>query len=151
MCARRNGQNVTIRQLTIADYDSVVRIWEQAGLPYKPKGRESKEAIAKQIRETPDLLLGAEIGGKLIGVIVGSTEGRKGWLNRIAVVPEQRGKGIARLMIHEGESALRKRGIRIIALLIEKSNFISIKLAKSLDYIPADDILYLTKRESDEV
>ncbi|MCK4233057.1 hypothetical protein KAX75_01400 [candidate division WOR-3 bacterium] len=38
------------------------------------------------VKETPDLLLGAEKDDELVWVIIASTKGGKGWLNRIAVV-----------------------------------------------------------------
>ncbi len=143
---------MTIRRLTKNDYDKMVAVWKRAGLPCKPRGRESRESIHKQIEENPDLFLGAEENGELVGVIIASSEGgRKGWLNRIAVVPEKRGSGIAKSLTYEAEKALRKRGIKIIAILIHKENETSIRLAKSLGYIPAPEILYLTKRESDDV
>lgn len=147
-----DGQTVTIRRLTIDDYDRMVRIWEESGLPYKPRGRESRESIQKQIGDNPDLFIGAEVGGELVGVIIASSEGgRKGWLNRIAVIPEKRGAGIAKALTAAAERALQERGIKIIGLLIHKENRTSIGLAKSLGYIPAPDILYLTKRESEDV
>lgn len=152
MRTRSNGQAIRIRRLGIDDYDGMVDVWERAGLPYKPRGRDSRESIQKQIMENPDLFLGAEEDGELVGVIIASSEGgRKGWLNRIAVVPEKRGSGIAKQLTSEAEKALWKRGVRIIAVLIHKENEISIGLAKSLGYIPAPDILYLTKRENDDV
>jgi ribosomal protein S18 acetylase RimI-like enzyme len=147
-----NGQTMVIRPLTIDDYDRMVQVWERAGLPYKPKGRDSKESIGKEMKDNPDLFLGAELDGELVGVIIASSEGgRKGWLNRIAVLPEKRGSGIAKALTAEAEKALRKKGIKIIALLIHKENTTSIGLAKSLGYVPAPDILYLTKRESNDV
>jgi ribosomal protein S18 acetylase RimI-like enzyme len=147
-----DGQTVTIRLLKIDDYHKIMEVWERSGLPYKPKGRDSKPSIERQMEENPDLFLGAEIEGELVGVIIASSEGgRKGWLNRIAVIPEKRGAGIAKELTLRAEEALRKRGIKIIALLIHKENENSIHLAKSLGYIPAPDILYLTKRESDDV
>jgi len=142
---------IRIRELTFADYGSMVKIWKRAGLPVKLKGRESKESIEKQMEETPDLFFGAEEDGELVGVIIASTEGRKGWLNRIAVVPERRGRGIAKEMTAEAEKALERRGIKIIGLLIHKGNKKSISLARSTGYIPAPDILYLTKRKSEDV
>ncbi len=150
MCERSKGQKIKIRRLSLRDYDKMVEIWRSSGLPFKPKGRESKASMKKQIEATPDLLLGAEENDELIGVIIASTEGRKGWLNRIAVVPEKRGKGIAKALTVKAEQALRKRGIKIIGLLVHKSNTQSINLAKSLGYTPNPEILYLTKRESDD-
>ncbi|OQX54528.1 MAG: hypothetical protein B5M53_05785 [Candidatus Cloacimonas sp. 4484_209] len=102
-------------------------------------------------KATPDLFLGAEENGRLVGVIIASTEVRKGWLNRIAVIPEERGKDIAKILTVSAEKALRKRGIKIIGLLIQKDNVVSIKLAKRMGYKEHPDILYLAKRDSDDV
>ena len=38
-----------IRDLTIADYDEIIRVWAEAGLPFKPKGRDSREMMAKEM------------------------------------------------------------------------------------------------------
>lgn len=151
MCEDTHGNQITIRTLTINDYEKMLEIWKQAGLSIKPKGRDSRQSIEEQMLDTPDLFLGAEDNDELVGVIIASSERRKGWLNRIAVVPKKRGKGIAVILAQEAEKALRKRGVKIIALLIEKENTVSINLAKKLGFVPAPDILYLTKRDSQEV
>lgn len=151
MCKATVGQKIKVRRLTISDYDRIVEIWKSAGLPFKPRGRDSRSEIKRQMEATPDLFLGAEENGRLVGVIIASTEVRKGWLNRIAVIPEERGKDIAKILTVSAEKALRKRGIKIIGLLIHRENIPSINLAKTLGYKVQSDILYLTKRENEEV
>ena len=37
-----------IRRLTIADYGDMIRVWSDAGLPFKPLGRESRESLSKK-------------------------------------------------------------------------------------------------------
>ena len=147
-----SGSKIEIRKLRIKDYGRMLEVWKSAGLAFKPKGRESRISISKQMKETPELFLGAFREDTLVGVIVGSSEGkRKGWLNRIAVLPQMRGQGIAKKLTWAAEKELKKMGIGIIGLLIEKSNKTSIKLAKSLGYKVHTNILYLTKRESEDV
>ena len=43
-----------IRKLTINDYEEIIKLWSRARLPYKPKGRDSKEAIAAQMKANPE-------------------------------------------------------------------------------------------------
>lgn len=140
-----------IRRLTIDDYPKMIEIWEKSGLPYKPKGRDSYEEIKKQIEDFGDLFLGAEIDNKLVGLIIGSSDGRKGWLNRIAVDPAYQGRGIAKMLTTACEEALKKRGLKIFAVLIESYNKNSLALAEKMGYILHKDIFYLTKRESEEI
>jgi len=46
----------------------------------------------------------------------------EGWINRLAVDPEFRGRGLAKRLISEVEGRLRARGRRIIAVLVEGWN-----------------------------
>jgi len=142
---------IKIRRLTIDDYPKMKEIWEKSGLPYKPKGRDSYEEIKKQMEDFGDLFLGAEIDNKLVGLIIGSSDGRKGWLNRIAVDPVYQGRGIAKMLTTACEEALKERGLKIFAVLIESYNKNSLALAEKMGYVLHKDIFYLTKRESEEI
>lgn len=59
-----------IRRLTIADYDEIVKLWSTADLPFKPKGRDSREAIEAEMRANPDFFLGAFEDGHLVAIAV---------------------------------------------------------------------------------
>ncbi len=140
-----------IRKLAIGDYDKIIELWERSSLPFKRKGRDSRKAITRQMNRNPDLFLGAFEGRTLVGTVVGSYDGRKGWINRLAVDQEHRRRGIAQLLIARVEKALRERGARIICALVEESNLESTILFKKLGYVTDRRILYLSKRESEDV
>ncbi len=141
-----------IRVLTPDDYNMIIQIWESAGLSCKPKGRDSKKEISQQMKLDPDMFLGCFVKGELAGLVIGSYDQRKGWINRLAVVPEHRRKGIAKALVKKIEEILKKKGFRIIAILIESDSPESMKLFTEAGYVkPYNDIEYLTKRESDEV
>jgi len=136
-----------IKELTLEDYQEMIALWERAGLPHRPQGRDSRTAIAAQLERDPELFLGAFSQGKLIGTVIGSDDGRKGWLNRLAIDPDYRRQGIARMLIAEAERRLKARGRKIIAVLVEDWNDVSLKLFQKCDYILDRSILYLSKRE----
>ena len=140
-----------IRKLTIGDYDDVIKLWESSSLPFKPEGRDSRQETTRQMKQNPQLFLGAFEGRTLVGTVVGSYDGRKGWINRLAVDPEHRGRGVAQLLIARIEMALKKKGARIICALVEESNLKSISLFEKVGYKTHRDILYLSKRESEDV
>jgi ribosomal protein S18 acetylase RimI-like enzyme len=140
-----------IRTLTINDYEDMVKLWSRAKLPFKPKGRDSKEAIAAQMKANPEFFLGAFDGGRLIGTVIVSCDMRKGWINRLAVDPEYRLRGVAKALIIESEKILQKHGIRIVCALIEDYNIASKRLLKKLGYVEHRDIIYFSKRENEEV
>jgi ribosomal protein S18 acetylase RimI-like enzyme len=140
-----------IRKLTIDQYEELVNLWRKAGLPFKPKGRDSKEAIARQINASPEFFLGAFENGRLVGAVIVSSDGRKGWINRLAVDPAYRRRGVASTLVAEAERVLRKHGIRIFCALIEAENEASKRLFKKCGYVEHRDIIYFSKREYDDV
>lgn len=140
-----------IRKLTINDYEEIVKLWSKARLPYKPKGRDSKEAIAAEMKANPEFFLGAFEDNHVVGMVIISCDMRKGWINRLAVDPDYRHRGIAKALIAESEKMLRKRGIRIFCALIEDYNAVSKKLFKECGYVEHRDIIYFSKRGSNEV
>lgn len=140
-----------IRTLTANSYESIIALWSKAGLPFKPKGRDSREAIEAQIVANPEFFLGAFDNKCLIGTVVLCCDGRKGWINRLAVDPDYRRHGVARNLIAESEIVLRKCGISIFCALIEDYNDRSKKLFKKCGYVEHRDIIYFTKRDGDDV
>ena len=139
---------MTIREFRIEDYEQVIELWQKAHLPHKPKGRDSKEEIERELRADNAIFLVAEEKGRLIGSIFGTHDGRKGWINRVASAPAYQRQGIARTLVSEAEKRFQKMGIKIIACLIEDWNTESIVFFEKIGYTRHHDILYFTKRES---
>lgn len=140
-----------IRELTISDYEEMTKLWSRANLPFKPKGRDSKKAIEKQMRANPEFFLGAFENNRLVGTVIISCDTRKGWINRLAVDPNYRRRGIAKALIAKSEKKLRKRGIKIFCALIEDSNTASCELFRKCGYVEHRDITYLSKRDNADI
>jgi len=137
---------ISLRPLTIDDYDGLRDLWQEAGLPYRPNGRDTRENIASQMRSDCSIYLVAEEDGRMVGAVLGTHDGRKGWINRLAVVPDQRKRGIAAMLVRAVEERLLERGIEIFACQIENWNEPSMTVFDHLGYTRHDDIIYFTKR-----
>lgn len=137
-----------IRELSEEDYDLVVDIWSRAGLPYRPQGRDSRERFGIEVQQDTAVFLGAELDGMLAGVVLGTHDGRKGWINRLAVLPEYRNRGIGELLVDHTERRLNQRGILIVTCLIEGENESSKAFFQKLGYVSHPDITYFSKRRS---
>lgn len=146
-----DGENVRLLLVEEGDLARVIDLWSEAGLPTKPGGRDTIESLTRQRRESPDLFIAAFEDERMIGVIVGSDDGRKGWINRLAVVSDRRRAGIAAMLLAECEEALRRRGRQIICALIEEDNVASQKLVEAKGYRREDAIKYYAKRDADDV
>jgi ribosomal protein S18 acetylase RimI-like enzyme len=123
-----------IRQFTIEDYDRVIELWRAAGLPIRPQGRDSKEKIREQIKNGVTFLLVAEMDDIIVGTALGTHDGRKGWINRLAVDTNYRRRKIASQMVKELENIFEKIGLEVTACLIEEDNKISMELFKEMGY-----------------
>jgi len=145
------NKEIQIRQFRIEDYEAVMKLWETCKLPYKPNGRERHDKIEKEIHKDTVLFLVAEINGQVIGTVLGTHDGRKGWVNRLAAAPEYQHQGIAQRLLKEAEDALDKLGIEIIACLIEDDNHNSMEFFRKAGYTKHPEIIYFTKRKYPEV
>lgn len=137
-----------IRDLGLEDYDGLIALWEEAGLSYRLHGRDGCERIAREIEGACSVFLAAEEGGRLIGAALGTHDGRKGWVNRLAVLPEHRGRGIGSALVAEVERRLLEKGIEIVTCLIEDWNESSMAFFERIGYVPHRDIVYYSKRRS---
>jgi ribosomal protein S18 acetylase RimI-like enzyme len=141
---------MTIRRLELADYDALFTLWQRAGLTsLKPNGRDSREAFAQQLASGVQTVLGLENDRQLIGAVVATHDGRKGWINRLVVDPAHRRQGHARRLIAAAEATLKAQGMHVIACLIEGWNETSLALFQGKGYVPGD-VCYLSKRDSDK-
>ncbi|MEM2839885.1 MAG: GNAT family N-acetyltransferase [Thermoplasmata archaeon] len=137
---------ISIRKLDAGDYRALVDLWEKAGLPFRPRGRDSEENIRKQLKSGHVTILGAYEGEKLSGVVMLTHDGRKGWINRLAVLPEMRNRGIATRLVDESERFFKKLGFEVFGVLIESDRAESKRLFEKLGYVRESEIEYFTKR-----
>ncbi len=146
------GSDMVLRVLGAEDYDAVRGLWEAAGLHIRPVGRDSREAFAAQIASGCQIVLGLEDGGRLVGVALATTDSRRGWINRVAVHPDYRRRGLGLRLVEACERVLRdERGLHVIAAHVEAGNAASLAMLARAGYARHDDIVYLSKRASDNV
>lgn len=139
-----------IRKLTIGDYERIIDLWTRGGLPIEPSGRDSKKAIAAQMAANPHLFLGVFQDNQLIGTVIISSDTRRGWINRLAVDPDYRHRGVAKTLIAESEKLLKEQGVIIFAALVDDSNDASKELFKNCGYRERKDIVYFRKHITEE-
>ncbi len=140
---------VKIREFLIEDYDRVMELWADGGLPLKPQGRDSRENIVQQIRHPNVLFLVAEEGerSRIVGTVLATHDGRKGWINRLAVDAALRKRGIGARLVREAERRLEAQGMDILACLIEDDNAVSMAVFERLGYKKHPEIIYFAKRK----
>jgi ribosomal protein S18 acetylase RimI-like enzyme len=140
-------ERLRIRPLTAAELRGMVDLWRRSKLSYRPKGRDGMRALLSQREMAPELFIGAFLGGRLVGSVIASDDGRRGWINRLAVLPDARRMGVAKALIEAAENALRKRGRHLFCTHVESDNDPSMRLFEKAGYNRENEIIYYTKRE----
>jgi ribosomal protein S18 acetylase RimI-like enzyme len=140
---------MTIREFRPADYDRVMALWAEGGLPLKPEGRDSRENIVRQTGLANVRFLVAEEGeeGRVVGTVLATHDGRKGWINRLAVDAALRKRGLGARLVAEAERWLESQGLDILACLIEDDNAVSMAVFGKLGYKKHPEIIYFAKRK----
>jgi ribosomal protein S18 acetylase RimI-like enzyme len=140
---------IEIRTLNLGDYDAICEVWKASGVHYQATGRESREAFAGQMASGLQTVLGAvdcDNGERLVGVVLLTHDGRKGWINRLGVTPDHQRQGIGKMLVRAAEDLLHEKGLTIVAALVEYDNEASLALFKSEGF-QVVNAYYLTKRD----
>ena len=138
----------SIRRATADDYDDIVALWSVAGLRICSEGRDSEQPFRRQLAHFGDLYLVATDplnAKRIVGVVLGSHDHRKGWINRLAVHPDYRRTGVAVRLMSACDAAFRACGIEIVAALVEPDNAASFALFEKLGYRTDVPVRYYRK------
>jgi len=125
---------VRLRPLRRTDYHAMIALFQIAGMNPKTRGRDSPRSFSEQLRRNRRSYLGAFDGDRLLGVVLGTHDTRKAWINRLAVHPDYRRRSIAARLVRACERVLREQGLKMFAALIEPENRASEAFFRSLGY-----------------
>lgn len=134
---------LTIRPYVPEDQDAVIALWEACRLVV-PQNDPIAD-IRTKIQFQPDLLLVAIAEDRLVGTVMAGYEGHRGWINYLAVAPEQRRRGIAKKMMASVEKKLRALGCPKINLQVRRTNTTVINFYQAIGF-REDDVISLGKR-----
>lgn len=108
----------TIRDAIDEDIQSVLDLWAAAGSV--PSVTDSRDGLTGLLAADPRALLVAELDGVLTGSLIAVWDGWRGSFYRLTVSPEHRRKGLATMLLREGERRLRERGaVRLTAIAVD--------------------------------
>jgi ribosomal protein S18 acetylase RimI-like enzyme len=101
------------------DYEQVVALWQGTeGLTLREV--DSRDAILAYLARNPGLSFVARDGDIVVGAVLAGTDGRRGYLQHLAVAPAYRGRGIGRVLAERVISGLRAAGIAKCHLMVRR-------------------------------
>ena len=93
------------------EVEQVLDLWAVARSAHATT-RDDTAVVERLLAADPEALLVVERGGRVVGVVIAVWDGWRGHLYRLAVLPEERRRGIGLALVREGERRLRSRGAR---------------------------------------
>jgi ribosomal protein S18 acetylase RimI-like enzyme len=103
------------------DYEQVMALW-QATEGITLREADAREAILAYLARNPGLSFVARDGDVLAGAVLAGTDGRRGYLQHLAVAPPYRGRGVGRALAERVIEALRVAGISKCHLMVRQEN-----------------------------
>lgn len=107
-----------IRLMTIDDYEQVIAVWTAAGLTVDPV-LDSKDALATVLAMNPTSCFVMCHDDKVIGAVLGTYNGRVGWIYHLGVLPEYQNHGIGTRLLAVAEHALKQLGAPMVYLSVK--------------------------------
>jgi N-acetylglutamate synthase len=104
-----------------SDYDQVMALW-QATEGITLREADSREAILAYVARNPGLSFVARDGDVLAGAVLAGTDGRRGYLQHLAVAASYRGRGVGRALADRVVEALDAAGIAKCHLMVRQEN-----------------------------
>lgn len=133
---------ITIRKMTIADYEKVYNLWiSTPGMGLNDLD-DSKEGIGRYLKRNPNTCFVAEDKEELVGVILSGNDGRRGFIHHTAVGMAYRRQGIGKKLVDAALDALEKEGIHKVALVVFKRNTLGDSFWEKQGFTVREDLNY---------
>ena len=133
------------RLMTISDYEAIYNLWINTPGMGLNSVDDSKDGIEKFLKRNSTTCFVAEEDSKIVGVIMAGNDGRRGYIYHTAVLPEFRGKHIAKTLVDNVMTALEKEGIAKVALVVFEKNKIGNGFWEKIGFTVRDDLIYRNK------
>jgi len=131
-----------IKKFSMKYYDDVIQIWKTSGISVGSS--DEREEIRRVLHKNPGLFLVGLIDKKVIAVVIGASDGRRGYVHHLAVSPDYQNKGYGRKIMEELHERFRNLNVHKVHLFIEKYNEDVINFYKKLGWEIRDDLIMMS-------
>lgn len=134
-----SAATVEIGDLTEAEIEAAVALWEEAGLirPWNDPRADIRLALAGPT----STVLVSRAGVRLAATVMVGWDGHRGWIYYLAVARDFRRLGVGTRMVKAAEEWLRARGAPKLQLLVRAENAAVLGFYESLGYRRSDAIM----------
>ncbi|MEJ2682580.1 MAG: GNAT family N-acetyltransferase [Gammaproteobacteria bacterium] len=127
------------REMEISDYGKIISLWQEAE-GVKLRKADSLEGIEKYLKRNPGLSFVAEKNGEILGTIMSGHDGKRGYIQHLAVETSHRETGIASKLLSHCLGALKKEGILKSHIHVLSNNELAKKYWQNRGWVKRQDI-----------
>ncbi|NVM19311.1 MAG: GNAT family N-acetyltransferase [Candidatus Lokiarchaeota archaeon] len=123
-------------------YDEVIELWRRAGI--NVGSTDTKEELERVVQQNPDLFLIGKLNKKIISVVLGGFDGRRGYVHHLAVGPDHQKKGYGKKIMNDLMSKFLELKVHKVHLFIEKYNKDIVEFYQNLGWEIRDDLIMMS-------
>ena len=131
-----------VQTFSMVFYDEVIQLWRNAGLGVSSS--DSKGEVEKMLNRNPDLFLIGTLKDKVVAVVMGTFDGRRGYVHHLAIDPTYQRQGYGTKIMTKLNETFRQKGIHKIHLFIEKRNKKVIDFYRNLGWEIREDLTMMS-------
>ncbi len=136
--------DVQIQEMAIGDYDEVYELWQSTnGISLGDV--DTRESIARFLERNPGFSYVARQDGLLVGAVLTSHDGRRGYIDHLALRESHRRQGIGRALVLRCLYHLMQAGIRRWNLFVFEGNQEAIEFWKKIGWLPKLNMLMMSQ------
>ena len=129
---------VSLRSAGPGDVEAVLGFWRTAA-ENAARPADDRAAVEALLDRDPLALTLAEVDGRVVGTLVAGWDGWRCHLYRLAVAPEQRRRGVGRLLVRAAEERFTALGARRVDAMVLDSNDDAHSTWRALGYAPQQE------------
>lgn len=130
---------ITIRPMTIEDYDEVYAMWQITSKRALSTADERKQ-IERYLKRNEGLSQVAVIDGKIVGTVLAGHDGRRGFIHHMAVLPEFRRRRIGHALAEKAIEKIKSEGIEKTHIFCYQNNVTGQNFWSDFGFTKRDDL-----------
>ena len=131
-----------IELFTMRYYHEIIDLWKRSRIDVSSS--DTRDEIARMLKRNPDFFLIGKENEKVITVVMGAFDGRRGYVHHLAIDPDYQKKKYGRMMMDELIEKFHKKKVHKIHLFIEKDNKKVVDFYRKLGWEVRDDLLMMS-------
>ena len=140
--------NIIIQEMMIDDYDEVRDLWLSTD-GVQISDTDSREGLERFLERNAGLSFVARDAQKLVAAVLCGHDGRRGYIDQLAVLPSHRRQGIGRSLVSRCLFNLMRVGIRRWHLFVPEDNATALAFWNNLGWARSDEMVSMTRHGED--